>query len=243
MIRIGTSGWDYAHWSGVFYPEHLPEHEYLSFYARHFETVEINRSFYRLPTRENFASWAKQVEDSPQFCFAAKGSRYITHMKKLKDPREPIERLYSAASGLGMHLGPFLFQLPPNWKANPSRLRSFVAELSATQRTAFEFRHPSWFCAEVDSILSTAGCTSVYGVGGEHPTPVAANLIGDFRYVRFHSGSHGVGLTDAELEPWANRLANDWDAERDAYVYFNNDPDGNAIRNAQRLIEMLHYRR
>lgn len=173
----------------------------------------------------------------------SKASRNITQLKKLKNSREPVERLCSAAKGLGAHLKWFLFQLPPNWTADPARLDSFVSVLPAGQRAAFEFRHPSWFCAEINSIFSSAGFTSVYGVGGEHPTPIAAKLTGDFRYVRVHGGSRGLGLTDAELELWADRLANDRDAGRDGYGYFNNDPDGHAIRDVRRLIETLHHRR
>lgn len=239
MIRIGTSGWDYAHWTGVFYPDDMPEREYLTFYSKQFETVEINRSFYRLPSHDNFAAWARQVEQSRVFCFAVKGSRYITHMKKLKDPEEPVGSLVSAASGLGPRLGPFLFQLPPNWKANPDRLKTFVKTLPAKRQVAFEFRHPTWYSPEITEFLDEAGYTVVYAIGGEHPTPADVALIGDFRYVRFHGGAHGVGLFDKELEPWADCLARDRVDGRDAYVYFNNDPDGHAIRDAKRLREML----
>jgi uncharacterized protein YecE (DUF72 family) len=239
MIRIGTSGWDYAHWVGIFYPEEMPEREYLAFYSRHFETVEINRSFYRLPSFDNFAAWASQVEQPSKFCFAVKGSRYITHFKKLNNPTEPVELLLSSAAGLGSRLGPILFQLPPNWKANPDRLRGFIGTLPTERRVAFEFRHPSWFKPEIAEILDEAGCTSVYGVGGGHPTPADAPLVGRFRYVRVHGGANGVGLTDDELEPWADCLAVDCTKGRDAYVYFNNDPGGFAIWNAIRLRELL----
>src|SRR5215469_18585401 len=121
MIWIGTSGWVYPHWAGRFYPTDLHEHDWLTYYARYFSTVEINRSFYRLPTNEQFHAWARQRVSHPAFLFAVKASRYITHLKKLKDPQEAITRLMASAHGLGEHLGPFLYQLPPNWRANPQR--------------------------------------------------------------------------------------------------------------------------
>src|SRR6266581_4427949 len=126
MIWIGTSGWVYPHWVGPFYPPDLPVREQLSYYARHFPTVEINRSFYRLPTYDQFHAWAEQIASHPGFLFAVKASRYLTHMKKLHNAEEGVKRLIGSASGLGEHLGPFLYQLPPRWHANPQRLEEFI---------------------------------------------------------------------------------------------------------------------
>ncbi|HEU5370436.1 MAG TPA: DUF72 domain-containing protein, partial [Ktedonobacterales bacterium] len=144
-VWVGTSGWVYPHWKGCFYPEHLPTREQLGYYACAFPTVEINRSFYRLPTFEQFQGWAAQVTPSPEFRFAVKASRFITHLKKLNDPQESVSRLLAAASGLGSHLGVFLYQLPPGWHADPARLEVFLAHLPPKYPAAFEFRDPSWF--------------------------------------------------------------------------------------------------
>jgi len=239
MILIGTSGWVYPHWEGRFYPPELPARDQLRFYARHFPTVEINRSYYRLPTREQFAAWADQVADDPGFLFAVKASRYLTHLKKLREPRDALDRLITAAEGLGPHLGPFLYQLPPHWRADAPRLAAFLAALPKRHRAAVEFRDPSWYQPEILRLLEEAGCALVQAVGGASPTPPELPPVGPFRYVRFHSGAHGVGVSEGELVPWAERLTADARAGRDAYVYFNNDPDGHAVVDAERLMALL----
>jgi uncharacterized protein YecE (DUF72 family) len=243
MIWIGTSGWVYPHWVGPFYPPGFPLRDWLPYYAQRFPTVEINRSFYRLPTYEQFHAWAEQTASHPGFLFAVKASRYITHMKKLKDPQEAITRLVTAAGGLGQQLGPFLYQLPPNWHANPQRLEQFIAQLPHAQQAAFEFRDPSWFQPEtlttLSQILNTAGCALVIAIGGPCPTPLDALSIGPFRYLRFHHGAYGIGLSDEELAFWAKRLSVDAAGGRQVYVYFNNDPEGYAVHDALRLRELL----
>ena len=243
MIWIGTSGWVYSHWVGRFYPSDLPVRDQLLYYARHFPTVEINRSFYRLPTREQFHAWSEQVASYPGFRFAVKASRYITHMKKLHDAEEGVSRLYTSAGGLEEHLGPFLYQLPPHWHANVPRLEEFIARLPRTQQVAFEFRDATWLQAEtlqaLGRVLGDAGCALTVSIGGSLPTPLDIPVIGPFRYYRFHHGAHGIGFTDAELEFWAKRLATDASEGREAYVYFNNDPEGHAVDDALRLRGML----
>ncbi len=243
MIWIGTSGWVYPHWIKRFYPLDLPMQDWLSYYAQHFPTVEINRSFYRLPTYEQFHAWAEQTASHPGFLFAVKASRYITHMKKLKDPEQGITRLVTSAAGLGKQLGPFLYQLPPRWHANPERLEHFISYLPRDHQAAFEFRDPSWFqpptLATLNRILSVAGCALAIAIGGPCPTPLDAPPIGPFRYLRFHHGAHGIGLSDDELAFWAKRLSKDATEGRAAYVYFNNDQDGHAVNDAHRLREML----
>ncbi|HXZ03523.1 MAG TPA: DUF72 domain-containing protein [Ktedonobacteraceae bacterium] len=243
MIWIGTSGWVYPHWVGHFYPPDLPEHDWLTYYAQYFSTVEINRSFYRLPTFDQFHVWAEQTASHPDFLFAVKASRYITHIKKLIDPQEAITRLLTSASGLGEHLGPFLYQLPPRWRANPERLDQFIALLPHIQRAAFEFRDPSWYQPETFSslrqILQVSGCALVTAIGGPCPTPLDAPFIGPFRYLRFHHGAYGIGLSDDELLFWAKRLSNGIAEGCDIYAYFNNDADAYAIHNALRFHELF----
>jgi uncharacterized protein YecE (DUF72 family) len=240
MIRIGTSGWVYPHWLDRFYPRSLPPEDQLDFYAREFPTVEINASFYRLPTREQFAAWAEQTRGHLGFCCAVKASRYLTHLKKLRDADEGLRRLVEHAEGLGTQLGPYLYQLPPHWRANPERLRAFVGLLPQRYPAAFEFRDPSWFASDVLRILEDAGCALVVAVGGEHHTPLDVPPVGPFAYLRFHGGLYGTGFTDGELAFWADRIAAL--ADHDVYVYFNNDPEGHAIYDARRLHALLAAR-
>jgi len=243
VIWIGTSGWVYPHWVGRFYPPDLPEKNWLSYYAQHFPTVEINRSFYRLPTYDQFHSWAEQTASHPGFLFAVKASRYLTHMKKLKDAEEGINRLYSAAKGLGKQPGPFLYQLPPHWHANTQRLAEFISQLPREYFAAFEFRDSTWFEPETLSItrkiLEDAGCVLAVAVGGSLPTPLTIPSTGPFSYIRFHNGAHGVGLTGDELAFWAKRIGAEARDGREIYVYFNNDPDGHAVKDALRLRELV----
>jgi len=238
MILIGTSGWVYKHWIGCFYPPEMKQSEWLAHYARHFETVEINRSFYRLPTHENFQAWAEQVHDHSNFLFAVKASRYLTHLKKLYGPEEPIARLVGAAEGLGEHLGPFLYQMPPRWPADATRLRYFLERLPKNHRAALEFRDHSWFAPEILKVLEVFGCALVRAVGGWY-TPLEVPDVGPFRYIRVHGGQYGVGLTEGELQFWAERIARDASQGLDVYVYFNNDPGCHAIYNGFRIREML----
>lgn len=237
MIWIGTSGWVYRHWVGPFYPASLPQRDWLPYYARHFPTVEINRSFYRLPGRATFVSWAQQTAFHEGFRFAVKASRYITHLRKLRDSDAAVRRLMEAALGLGPSLGPVLYQLPPHWHANPERLARFVQLLPPTPPAAFEFRDRSWFHPEVLRVLEDAGCALTVAIGGGCPTPDDVPPTGSFRYVRVHGGAWGIGLSDDELRSLAAGLLAMGDLE--AFVYFNNDPEGHAIRDAERLRALL----
>jgi uncharacterized protein YecE (DUF72 family) len=238
-IHIGTSGWVYPHWVGPFYPPDLPEPRWLQFYAQHFQTVEINRSFYRLPGREQFAAWAAETQARRDIIFAVKASRYITHLKKLRGVEEGVARLVAAAEGLGDKLGPFLYQLPARWYANPARLAGFVALLPHQHAAAFEFRDSSWFAPEILRIVENAGCALVMAIGGTCPTPVDTPPLGPFGYFRFHNGAHGIGLSEDELVYWAERIARAADGRCEVYAYFNNDSDAHAVRNALRLRELL----
>ncbi len=238
MIWIGTSGWVYKHWIGCFYPPEMKQRDWLRYYAGIFPTVEINRSFYRLPTRENFEAWAQQVSFHPGFEFAVKASRYLTHIKRLKEPQEPIARLAQAADGLGPHIGPFLYQLPPRMPANLQRLALLLAQLPPGQKAAFEFRDPSWYAPEILEMLNSVGCALVRAIGGYY-TPMEVPDVGPFRYLRVHGGQYGIGLTEGELQYWADRIAGDAAQGVEVYIYFNNDPECHAIYNAYRLREML----
>lgn len=242
-VWVGTSGWDYPHWRERFYPSSLPARDQLAYYARHFPTVELNRSFYRLPTFEQFRSWAEQVAPVPDFRFAVKASRYLTHLKKLKEPQDSLNRLLAAASGLGAHLGMLLVQLPPHWRADAARLEQFLACLPAGVQAAVEVRDPSWFepanLARLERLLSSAHATLVLGIGGPTPAPPDLPGMGPFRYVRFHAGASGIGFTDAELGTWAKRLAQEAQEGYESYAYFNNDAEGHAIQDAQRLRALL----
>ncbi|GER86450.1 hypothetical protein KDW_06120 [Dictyobacter vulcani] len=243
MIWIGTSGWIYPHWMERFYPEKLPAREQLAYYAQHFATVEINRSFYRLSTREQFEHLYQQTQEQPGFRFAVKGSRYLTHMKKLHDPEEPLQRLVTAAEGLNGRLGPFLYQLPPHWHVDIPRLANFVALLPRKYQAAIEFRDPSWLQADqfpqIARILEDANCALALAVGGSFSTPLDLPAVGPFSYIRVHNGAYGVGLTEDELSFWAQRLMKDVGDGREAYIYFNNDADAHAIYNASRLQRMV----
>ena len=232
---IGTSGWNYDHWKGRFYPEDLPSSEWLDFFARQFSTVEINFSFYRLPERETFEKWAREVPDG--FTFAVKASRYLTHRKKLKDPEEPVERIISHARGLGDKLGPILFQLPPRWKVNVERLQYFLSILPKDLRYTMEFRDPSWYTDEVYDLLSEHSVALCIMSAPDLPRIIKATA--PFVYIRMHNGGDDTegNYEDPQLEWWAEQVRAFLESG-DVYVYFNNDYKGFAVRNAQRLREL-----
>jgi uncharacterized protein YecE (DUF72 family) len=237
LVRIGTSGWMYKHWMGRFYPEKMPGKEQLAFYAERFDTVEINYSFYRLPERSVFESWRERTP--PNFLFAVKGSRYLTHRKKLTEPEEPLGRLTSRAAGLGDKLGPILFQFPKSWTANLSRLEEFAQALTPyrEQRFAFEFRHQTWLVPETYAILEKLNAALCLPVHPEMPSDV--RLTADWTYIRMHNGREGWRFSDEELRTWADRIQGFAEKGADAYIYFNNDPDGHALVDAERLRSML----
>lgn len=236
-IRIGTSGWHYRHWAGRFYPHDLKSDAYLGFYARHFATVEINSTFYGLPTRETLAAWCDAAPDG--FVFASKASRYITHMKKLKDPVDGITRFFAALDLLGDRMGPVLFQTPPNWRVNTGRLADFLAVLPAGRRVAFEFRDRSWFTPAVFEVLARHGAAlCAYDLSG-YRSPV--RVTADFTYIRLHGPAEPYrGTYDGRtLAGWARRFRR-WRArDIDVYCYFDNDERGHAVADASRLAAMV----
>ncbi len=235
--RIGTSGWVYPHWRGVFYPAGLPQSRWFAHYAAHFDTVEINNTFYRLPEEATFRQWAGQAPEG--FVYALKASRYMTHLKKLKDAAEPLRRFLERARLLGSHLGPILYQLPPNWHLDLGRLQSFLELLPQDLLHAFEFRHPSWYADEALALLDRFGAgLCIMDLPG-FASPLA--VTGRLAYVRFHGPARAYqgSYSERDLATWADRLRGFLRRGRPAYVYFNNDAHGYAVRNALRLREML----
>lgn len=236
-ICIGTSGWHYAHWRGPFYPCRLNSAELLTYYAAHFDCVEVNSSFYRLPTQDTVAQWLSQVP--PRFSFSLKASRYITHMKKLKDAAEPLSAFVRIADLFGDQLGTVLFQLPPRWKVNTERLAMFLALLPGDRHFAFEFRDPSWHTQAVAQLLREHGVAFCqFDLNGFTSAPI---VTGDRVYVRLHGPEHAYSgsYTKAMLQAWADRLQA-WQVQgRDVLVFFDNDQGGQAVRDARRLRELV----
>jgi uncharacterized protein YecE (DUF72 family) len=239
VIRIGCSGWNYQHWRhGVFYPPRLPPRRWLEFYAERFDTVEINMTFYRLPRETAVANWVR--ESSEGFLFAVKMSRYVTHIKRLRDLPPSLELFYSRIRPLvgTEKFGPVLWQLPGTFHRDDERLAQALAQLPPG-RHCFEFRHESWFVPEVYGLLRAHGAALVIGDTPERPFQ-AHELTADWTFVRLHSGTRGrySNYSRSELEEWAPRLAR-WASRGDVYVYFNNDWNGYAVRNAAYLQKLL----
>ena len=240
QLWIGTSGWVYKDWTGVLYPPKLASSQYLQLYSAKFSTVEINRSYYRLPERSVFEAWRKQTP--PDFLFSVKASRYLTHMKKLKDPEEPLELLIGNARGLGEKLGPILFQFPRQWRINLERLDSFLFALQSypEERFAFEFRHRSWLVPAIYERLERAGCTLCLPVGWGIPLDV--QVTATWSYIRMHGGETTNAFSDQELANWAARIDDFLSRDLDVFAYFNNDAHGDAVDDAQRLRAMVSGR-
>ncbi len=237
LIHIGTSGWNYPHWREVFYPEDLPSKKWLDFYGKHFSTVEINNSFYRLPEEEQFTAWRKGV--SSDFIFSVKASRYITHMKKLRESGEAVERFMKHVKQLGEKLGVILFQLPPNFSLNLERLESFLDLLPDGHRYTFEFRDRTWWDSGVYEALERKGAAfTIFDLAGEmSPKEVTA----DFVYLRLHGpGDKYQGSYETkELAGWAGAFSSWARSAKEIYCYFDNDQAGYAARDALRLREMV----
>lgn len=232
---IGTSGWHYEHWKGNFYPRNLCRTGWLDFYSRSFSTVELNNSFYRLPAESAFINWR---ESSPEgFIYSVKVSRFITHMKKLRDCEGPLNTFIDRAKLLGGKLGPLLYQLPRGVKRNSRVLESFIGLLPRDERHVFEFRDSSWFENDVFDILRSSNIGfCIYDMPGLS-TPLAATA--DFAYIRFHGSRdlYGGCYSRSELESWAGRIAA-LNAEK-VFAYFNNDAGGFAVQNSMTLKQLL----
>jgi uncharacterized protein YecE (DUF72 family) len=235
--RIGCSGWEYKHWRGDFYPAELPRTRWFEHYAATFDTVEINNTFYRLPEESTFARWAERAPRN--FLYAVKASRFLTHMKKLKDPEEPIERLFSRMRALGEKLGPVLYQLPPGWKVDVDRFRHFLEALPRRVRHVVEFREPSWYAPSIRALMEEhkiALC--LHDMAG---SATERERVGPFVYVRFHGATskYGGAYPEERLRGWAEWLNAQRAAGCDIYAYFNNDTGGHAPRDATALRSLM----
>jgi uncharacterized protein YecE (DUF72 family) len=240
--RVGCSGWNYNAWRIAFYPERLPARRWLEFYASRFDTVEVNNTFYRLPERATFAAWHRQAP--PDFLFSVKASRFLTHMKRLREPEEPLARFFSRASAFGRRLGPVLYQLPGNFTIELGRLEAFLDALPRLSsgkriRHVMEFRHPSWYVAETYHLLNRRGVALC--LHDKEGSEIDEPIDGPFLYVRFHgtSGRYHGSYDRRALTRWAHRLAEQAQEGRQVFAYFNNDPGAAAVDNALTLRSAL----
>ncbi|WP_340560380.1 DUF72 domain-containing protein [Streptomyces sp. GSL17-111] len=230
-VIVGTSGWQYRDWKGVLYPPELPGRLWLEEYARHFPTVESNAAFYRLPSAETFADWRERTPDG--FVMAVKASRYLTHLKRLREPEEPVRRLLAHAAGLGPKLGPVLLQLPPTLRADAALLDTCLAAFPPTVRVAVEPRHPTWWTPEIRDVLTAHRAALCWADRASHPaTPLWRTT--DWGYLRLHAGRARPWprYGPQALRTWAARIADTWPPDADVHVYFNNDPGGAAVLDA-----------
>jgi uncharacterized protein YecE (DUF72 family) len=235
--RIGCSGWNYAHWRGRLYPEGLPESRWLEHYARSFDTVEINSSFYRLPTRKSAERWGAAAP--PGFVFSVKASRYLTHVKRLRGVAEGVAVLFERIEPLlgSGKLGPILWQLPENFHRNDERLATALEELPEG-RHCFEFRHASWFVPEVEELLRAHRVALVIGDHPKRPFQTPARTA-DWMFARLHQGRGRDGnYTRSQRRAWAEDVR-EWRKEGDVYVYFNDDWNGHAVEEALSLKELV----
>jgi uncharacterized protein YecE (DUF72 family) len=236
-IHIGTSGWHYKHWRGTFYPMSTKDKEQLKVYLETFQTVEINNSFYRLPESTTFEQWRKSTPEN--FIFSVKASRFITHMKKLKDTYESLQTFLKNANALKEKLGPILFQLPPGWKINSERLSDFLKQLPKGYRYAFEFRNHTWYEEEVFTLLRKYNCAFCIYELDHHISPM--EITANFVYLRLHGpeGKYQGSYDQHQLSNWA-KLCRKWsEEEKEVFVYFDNDQLGYAGFNAQSLKNIL----
>ena len=229
-VWIGTSGWQYAHWRGRFYPQGVRQPAWLEYFAERFATVESNNAFYRLPEAETFAAWARRTPDD--FVMAVKASRYLTHIRRLRDPDEPVKRFLDRTAHLGRKLGPVLLQLPPSLQANLTALEETPGLFPPSIRVAVEFRHLSWFTDDVRELLRRHAAVLCLADRRGLLSPLWRTV--DWAYLRFHEGRAEPRPCYGQhaLDSWAGRLAEQWRPAEDIYVYFNNDPAGCALRDA-----------
>ena len=234
---VGCSGWHYEHWRGLYYPEELPRAKWLSFYAWEFDTVELNNSFYRVPSEKAFTTWRESTPDN--FIFAVKVSRFITHIKRLKNLGSAVDNFLSRAGFLKEKLGPLLYQLPPSMRRNDELLQNFLSSLPPKYQHVIEFRHESWIDGAVFDIVRGHNVgLCVFDMPGFSCPLVATS---DFAYVRFHGskGLYSSRYTDEELSRWAQRIARLGQELKASYIYFNNDAEAFAVENAMTLRSLL----
>lgn len=235
-LLVGTSGYAYRHWVGPFYPKGTPSHAWLEYYARRFAAVEVNVTFYRLPDRDVFDRWCRETPDA--FRFVLKGSRLITHYRRLEHAEEPLATFFERAGALGGKLDAVLWQLPPTLAPDPSKLDAFCALLPSTPRHVFEFRDERWLAPETYAVLRSRGCGLCVPVTAGRETP--AEVTADFTYVRFHVGDEADGgFSAGQLDRWAAWLDSRLAEGIDAYAFFNNDAHAAAVRDASALAGRL----
>jgi uncharacterized protein YecE (DUF72 family) len=236
-IHIGTSGWHYDHWEGIFYPGGMAKEDYLRFYSRRFQTAEINNSFYQMPKEKTLENWKDIVPE--HFIFSVKASRYITHMKKLKDSRGPVSRFLKRIEALGNKLGPILFQLPPRWNVNLERLDAFLKNLPAGFRYSFEFRDPSWCQERVYDLLAERGAAFCIYDFDRRQSP--KEVTSDFVYIRLHGpdGPYKGKYGSSSLSGWAGAISAWAKEKKEIYCYFDNDQSGYAVQDASELDRMM----
>lgn len=235
MIYVGTSGWQYASWKGgAFYPDRLPQRLWLQHYVSVFPTVEVNNSFYRLPKEETFEKWRRETPEG--FVWVVKASRYLTHIRRLKEPRDPVDLFWGRARRLQPKLGPVLFQFPPTFKVDVPLLREFLEVLPEDLVGAYEFRHASWYTDEVLEVLDASGAAWV--LAHRPGWQVGPVVTGGWSYIRFHQGQeHHPAYGRDALRGWADFIAGL--PARDTYVFFNNDPLAAAPADGVMLMELL----
>ena len=249
-LFIGVSGWAYPHWRGIFYPKNLKPKEELKYFSHYFKTVEVNYSFYRLPEPAVYKNWYSQTPGN--FLFAVKASRFITHIKRLKDVRKPWSEFLKNASNLKEKLGPILFQFPPNFKAtkeNIRRLETFLCYSHKTLRNnntmalllrlAMEFRNETWRNEKIYEILRKYNTACVIADSPRYPKVEV--ITADFVYIRMHGGEilYGSNYSKKELKDWAERIKKYLKQKLDVFCYFNNDLEGYALGNAKTLIDFF----
>jgi len=252
LLRIGCSGWNYKHWRGPVYPAAMPARLWFDHYVTLFDTVEINNSFYRLPEPSTFAAWRERAPDD--FLYAIKASRFLTHLKRLREPEEPVARLFEHARELHDHFGPILYQLPGSFHRDLQRLDDFLGVLPRTLgelgakpaahqlQHVVEFRHPSWYVEETYEVLDAhAAAMCLHDMRG---SAITSPFVGPFTYVRFHgpSGRYFGRYDITRLDMWAARLHEQLQDGRPVYAYFNNDPEGMAVANAVELKQLMAAR-
>lgn len=237
-LHVGTSGWSYSGWRGLFYPEELAPSEWLNYYSQHFSTVEINMTFYRFPRPETLIRWAKLTPEG--FTFSLKANRRITHLKKLRDVRSDLRYMYILAQSLGKKLGCLLFQLPPSLRLDLALLEDFLNQLETRFRNVIEFRHPSWYAEAVYNLLRQKRV--IFCIVSSRQVPPETVVTAPSAYVRFHGLTAGYRYfyPDSELEVWASNLSQL--PVEEFFIYFNNDYQAHAVQNALHLRTLLENR-